>query len=119
MSRDICHCPVHGEYMEFGPFYDCPQCHEILDEQLAADDAQKAAAHYLFPGRTVICVGGHAYVISVFETPEAWIAEYQFGSQQIVADGASRVEAIDHLRTGITEGHWPGLTIEGDHVQDQ
>lgn len=28
MGRAIDWCPKHGEYMEFGPSYDCPECHE-------------------------------------------------------------------------------------------
>lgn len=26
MSRSISHCVRHGEYMEFGPTYRCPEC---------------------------------------------------------------------------------------------
>jgi len=26
VSRSMAECPEHGEYMEFGPDYSCPQC---------------------------------------------------------------------------------------------
>lgn len=28
MSRAIGWCPEHGEFMEFGPWYGCEDCHE-------------------------------------------------------------------------------------------
>lgn len=42
MGRGISYCPKHGEYMEFGPSYDCPDCE---NESASANDPMFVAGY--------------------------------------------------------------------------
>ena len=42
MSRDLSHCEIHGEYMEFGPYYDCPQCRDERERSGSMADRESA-----------------------------------------------------------------------------